>query len=158
MKKIRELEISQLHLAALVALASMSVEKEVCGLMGGTFRRDVAMDNVAMVKTLYPIDNIALNPTTTFRLDERQQIRALYSIAKGGEEFVGIFHSHPHGPDRPSASDLGLNAYPEVVYCILFPEGMSTRPLAENYSLYGGMVLGAWQLVKTPRPIAISIR
>lgn len=152
MKTLHQLEMSLAHLDQLVALATASAGYEICGLMGGTFRR-----GIAVVRTIYPVDNVATDPTTTYRLDEEQQIRALYAIAKGGDVLVGIFHSHPQGPDRPSGSDMALNAYPEVVHCILFPEGAATQPLPENFHLYGRMVLGAWQLTHLPRPVKVKI-
>jgi proteasome lid subunit RPN8/RPN11 len=37
-----------------------------------------------------------------------------------GLEMVGIYHSHPHGPDSPSPTDIAEAYYPDAVYLIWF--------------------------------------
>jgi proteasome lid subunit RPN8/RPN11 len=52
-------------------------------------------------------------------MDPRQQLAALERIDDSGLELLGIFHSHPQGPEAPSATDIAEAAYP-VVYLIWF--------------------------------------
>jgi proteasome lid subunit RPN8/RPN11 len=60
----------------------------------------------------------ALRSTTRFRMDPQGQISALARIEEEGEEMIGIYHSHPNGPPRPSETDFLEAAFPEVGYLI----------------------------------------
>jgi proteasome lid subunit RPN8/RPN11 len=53
--------------------------------------------------------------------------RLMREIRAAGEEFVGIYHSHPAGENRPSARDLELAYYPEVAYVIVSPRGVAAQ-------------------------------
>jgi proteasome lid subunit RPN8/RPN11 len=33
-------------------------------------------------------------------------------------ELIGIYHSHPHGPDEPSPTDVNEAYYPEAIHLI----------------------------------------
>ena len=48
-------------------------------------------------------------------------------IDQNGWELVGIYHSHPNGPDKPSVTDIQEAYYPDVVYMILSPDGETWR-------------------------------
>ncbi len=155
MKILSHIYFSSHQLCQLLALAAGTPQQEVCGLLGGQLKR-----GWAVVNDIYPIENVALDAATTFRLDERQQVRALYQIAARNDVLVGIFHSHPHGPNHPSNSDMALNAYPEVVHCIMFPETTLRKekfPLSSNCYADREWEVGAWQLLKDARPIEIVV-
>jgi proteasome lid subunit RPN8/RPN11 len=47
-----------------------------------------------------------------------EQLNAFLHFEAQGWELVGIYHSHPQGPDSPSAADLAEAYYPESVYLI----------------------------------------
>lgn len=149
MRRLSRVVIAGDSLAQVVALAVQCPQQEICGLMGGRFRRG----GEVFVKRIYSIPNVASNPAVTFRLDERAQVKALYAIANAGDELVGIFHSHPNGPDRPSQSDIALNAYPEVAHCIIFPLVGTDTPYARHLRTVGKMTVGAWQLLDDIRPL-----
>jgi proteasome lid subunit RPN8/RPN11 len=53
-------------------------------------------------------------------MDPREQLRAFERIEAGGWDLLGIFHSHPAGPDHPSATDIAEAAY-DVVQIIWSP-------------------------------------
>ena len=93
----------------LLATAQADPEREVCGLVG-------AKDGVPA--TFYPVANVAENPGHLFRMDPKGQIDAMRAMREAGESLFAIFHSHPHGPARPSAIDLAEAAYPEALYLI----------------------------------------
>jgi len=82
--------------------------EEGCGILGGF------ADRVAWV---IPITNI-LHSTTLFHMDPREQIDAFFKIEDAGGKLIGIFHSHPNGPEFPSESDIRENAFPEAVHII----------------------------------------
>ncbi|HSB67460.1 MAG TPA: Mov34/MPN/PAD-1 family protein, partial [Anaerolineales bacterium] len=47
------------------------------------------------------------------------QVKAFLEIERRGWEMVGIYHTHPHGPEVPSQTDRSEAFYPESVYIIL---------------------------------------
>ncbi len=80
---------------------------EACGLLAGL---------AGAVSRVIPVANQA-HSAVRFRMEPAEQLQALQWIDAQGLELVGIFHSHPAGPDRPSATDIAQAAYP-VVYLI----------------------------------------
>jgi len=83
---------------------------EACGLIGGAG---------AEGRILWPIRNVADAPTMRFRMDPEEQIRALAAIEARGCGLIGIYHSHPTGPPRPSDTDIVEAQYPEAFYLIV---------------------------------------
>jgi proteasome lid subunit RPN8/RPN11 len=75
---------------------------EACGVLAGR--------EGAVLKVI-PVANQAQS-TVRFRMDPTEQLQAFDWIDANGLELVGIFHSHPAGPDRPSATDVAEAAYP----------------------------------------------
>ncbi len=98
---------------------------EVCGLVG-------ARDGVPV--SLYPVPNAAADPARRFRMDPRGQIEAMRRMRESGETLWAIYHSHPHGPARPSLRDLAEAAYPEAVHLIV------------SLGTAGVLELGAWRI------------
>lgn len=82
--------------------------EEGCGLLGGAEGR---------VERVFPVRNVT-HRADRFRMDPEQQIEGLLSLEVDGLELVAIYHSHPHGPDRPSSIDLAEAAYPEAAHLI----------------------------------------
>lgn len=85
--------------------------EEACGLLAGT---------AGLVQRIYPITN-ALHSPLRYRMDSKQQLNAFLDIEKNGWELLGIYHSHPQGPDQPSATDIAEAHYPESIYVIVSP-------------------------------------
>lgn len=85
-------------------------ELEVCGLLGGRGGK---------INACYPIDNVSEDPAHLFRMDPKEQIDAMRQMRENGEDLIAIYHSHPHSPARPSATDLKQAAYPEALYLIV---------------------------------------
>ncbi len=86
--------------------------EEACGLLGG---------GAAQVEQVFLIENSRHSPTDYY-MDPTQQVEAMLAIEARGWEVLGIFHSHPAGPLRPSATDIDRAYYPDAVYIILAPE------------------------------------
>lgn len=97
-------------LTELRALAEASPEQEICGLIG----RDP--EGRCQV---YPVANTASRPRTRFLLEARGQIEAMRHMRSRGQALYAIYHSHPHGPARPSARDRALAAYPGLLYLVI---------------------------------------
>ncbi len=96
--------------AALLDHAMARPTREVCGLLGGRGQR---------AWTLYRVSNGAQNPRVEFAMPAGEQIAVFQAMRRRGERLVGIYHSHPNGPPRPSARDLEEAAYPGVAYLIV---------------------------------------
>jgi proteasome lid subunit RPN8/RPN11 len=80
---------------------------EACGLLAGKDNR---------VERVIPIRNQAESPVR-FVMDPYEQLQAFAWIDSSGLDLLGIFHSHPAGPDTASQTDIEEAAY-EVVHLI----------------------------------------
>ena len=100
----RELKISADQWQAMLAHVQREVPLEACGLLAG--RRD-RVEKVMFVR------NQAQSPTR-FVMDPYEQLKAFDWIEANGLELLGIFHSHPAGPETVSATDVAEAAYPVV--------------------------------------------
>jgi len=81
---------------------------EACGLLAG---RD------SKVESVLEVTNQAQSPLR-YMMDPIEQLNAFEWIDSNGLELIGIFHSHPTGPETVSPTDIAEAAY-EVVYVIL---------------------------------------
>ena len=88
------------------------------GALGGTGRTAEDTDGEqARAEALYPLPNISATPVHEYLADPLYLLRAFKAMREGGLALVALYHSHPHGPARPSPTDLRLAAYP-VPYVI----------------------------------------
>lgn len=83
--------------------------RECCGLIGS--RSDGA-------QTRYPLYNQAHDPTREYFAAPEDIFRAMREMRMRRERLIAIYHSHPRGEARPSATDLAMAFYPEAVYLI----------------------------------------
>jgi len=77
---------------------------EACGLLAGINRR---------VEMSIGVRNADQSPVR-FHMEPLEQWRAFQRIESAGLELLGIYHSHPDGPDRPSLTDIAEAMYPVV--------------------------------------------
>jgi len=92
---------------------------ECCGLLagrGGVITRVFAATNAAASATEY-----AIAPKELFL--------SMRDIRGAGLEFMGIYHSHPDGDNKPSARDISQAYYPDVAYFILSPRKDTATPV-----------------------------
>ena len=80
---------------------------EACGLLAGTDNR---------VEKVIEVRNQAQSPVR-FVMDPYEQLKAFDWIESNGLDLLGIFHSHPAGPETASTTDIAEAAY-EVVHVI----------------------------------------
>ncbi len=99
-------------LASLWEHVERELPSECVGVLGG---RDVGLGTA--VEALYPLRNVARQPERRYLADPAGLLRALRAMERGGLTLAAIYHSHPHGPARPSLTDLALAGYP-VPYLI----------------------------------------
>lgn len=89
----------------LLAEATARAPREACGLLGmrsGWFGSRLR---------LYACENVAESPTDSFIIPPLQQVDVLEQIRHRGEEFWGVFHSHPHEGAGPSERDIEFATY-----------------------------------------------
>jgi proteasome lid subunit RPN8/RPN11 len=108
--------------------AQSSPEVEVCGLIAARNGRPVRAE---------PISNVSDQPQRLFAMDPASQIDALRRMREQHETLFGIYHSHPHSPAVPTATDLEQAGYPEALYIIV---SLNTRGVLEmrGYRLRDG--------------------
>ena len=87
---------------------SRHVPLEACGLLAGKGNQ---------VEKMIGVKNQAQSPVR-FVMDPYEQLRAFDWIESNGLDLLGIFHSHPAGPETASATDIAEAAY-NVVHIIL---------------------------------------
>ena len=95
--------------AAIIAHACAGYPEEVCGLVAGVAGRATA---------IYPGRNISPTPIDTYELDHDTLARMI-DFEDAGLELTAIYHSHPHGPETPSPTDIAHAFYPDSVYLIV---------------------------------------
>ena len=112
---------TRLHLptslrAELWAHAQADAPRECVGVLGGHLVTSGTSGPWA-AQVYLPLLNVAGRPNTEYLADPGALIRALRGFRSAGLELVGIVHSHPCGPDQPSATDRAAAAY-DVPYLI----------------------------------------
>jgi len=93
----------------IVSHARQGFPIEVCGILGGS--GDIVTES-------HRIRNLKDSPEH-FLMDPREQIAAMESLDARGLELLAFYHSHPHGPASPSAEDISLAFYPDVITVII---------------------------------------
>ncbi len=109
----KRIVLSEHHWDELIAAAEQLAPQEVCGLLLGYFEKDAVQ-----VVEVRPVKN-RLESTTRYQMEPQQQIQVFLEMEARGLQLAGIYHSHPNGPERPSATDIQEACYPETVYLIL---------------------------------------
>jgi proteasome lid subunit RPN8/RPN11 len=104
-----KLVLSSNHWKAMRQHASRHFPLEACGLLAGRKER---------VEMAFRIPNVERSPVR-FRMEPVSQWRAFQRMERAGLDLLGIYHSHPQGPDRPSETDIAENMYP-TAQIILF--------------------------------------
>jgi len=98
--------------AAIVQHARREAPRECCGFLLGSGRR---------VQFALPLANVDPRPKSRYRINDRQhiEVRRWLRRLSPALQIVGVYHSHPNAPARPSASDLAEANYPDWVFAIV---------------------------------------
>ncbi|MBK6793274.1 MAG: M67 family metallopeptidase [Anaerolineales bacterium] len=105
---MRTLSLTQEQIQQMIAHVDAHLPYEACGLLAG---RGSSVENVLMVT------NQAQSPVR-YLMDPIEQLHAFEWIEAQGLDLLGIFHSHPTGPETVSPTDIAEAAY-DVVYVIV---------------------------------------
>lgn len=122
------LEISQAQFETLIEEARSAYPLEACGLMAGEDDQ---------VRQLYPVTNILRSPTA-YEMDPVEQLKAMIDLEEKGWDLIAIYHSHPHGPQVPSATDVDQAYYPEAAYVIV--SLLDRQPKIRVFNIVSGKV------------------
>lgn len=93
--------------------------QECCGLLAGSD---------AVITKLLPASNSLASPVA-YEIAPKELFRLVRAIRSEGMEMLGIYHSHPRGENRPSATDIDRAYYPDTVYFIISPIADSPKPV-----------------------------
>lgn len=104
---IQALTMKKEHWQKMLDHVDSHVPLEACGLLAGTNHR---------VERVIRMQNQARSPVR-FVMDPYEQLKTFDWIEANGLDLLGIFHSHPAGPETASATDIAEAAY-EVVHVI----------------------------------------
>jgi len=106
--------LSAEQLAEIRLHAETAYPHEGCGLMGG------ASDGEARrVTRLVPVPNARSDsPRNRYLIEPVDFLRAQTALDRDGLDVVGVYHSHPDHPARPSAFDEE-HAWPRLSYIIV---------------------------------------
>jgi proteasome lid subunit RPN8/RPN11 len=102
------LTLTEEQLQFMIDHVSAHAPLEACGLLAGKNDR---------VERIFEIRNQAQS-AVRFVMDPIEQLHAFEWIDSNGMDLLGIFHSHPAGPETVSPTDIAESAY-AVVYIIL---------------------------------------
>ena len=124
----RVLTLHPAHYHHMLAHVQACLPEEACGLLGGRAGASAAVQ---------PVTN-ALHSPVRFSMEPKEQLQAMLWLEEQGLDLLGIFHSHPTGPDHPSATDVAEFLYPGVLVLIWSPEGAGWQVKA--YDILDGQV------------------
>lgn len=120
--------LTNAHLAEMIGHVDSHAPLEACGLLAGRNSR---------VEAVIPIANAEKSPTR-FRMDPLEQLRAFEWMDEHGLDLLGIFHSHPTGPEAASPTDIAEASYP-VIHVVLSRRNRTWR--ARGFRIENGQAL-----------------
>jgi proteasome lid subunit RPN8/RPN11 len=103
----RQLILKKDHWQEMLHYVDRHLPLEACGLLAGTGNQ---------VEKVIKVRNQLQSPVR-FVMDPYEQLKAFDWIESNGFDLLGIFHSHPAGPETASATDI-LEATYEVIHVI----------------------------------------
>ena len=121
------IRVSKHVLTLMMEVALQDPQLECCGLLAGKNR---------LITRVFTVTN-SLASATEYAIAPRELFHSMREIRAAGLEFMGIYHSHPAGDNKPSARDIAQAYYPDVAYFILSPRRDATKPV-RAFSIRGG--------------------
>lgn len=106
---MKTLEIPEAICDRIVSHAMRDMPNEACGMLAG---------DAGVVEAHYEMAN-ADQSGEHFTLVPQEQFQVIKAIRASGLCLLGIYHSHPESPARPSAEDVRLALTPDVVHVIV---------------------------------------
>ena len=117
-------------LFALQAHAQGAPENERCGLLAGC---------EGVITRVLHAHKVAGEPATQYEIAPAELFQLMREIRGAGLQFLGIYHSHPHGLNEPSRTDIARAYYPDAAYFIISPDAHSEKPV-RAFAIRDGVV------------------
>ena len=76
--------------------------------------------------------NVASDPATQYEIAPAELFQMMREIRGAGLQLLGIYHSHPHGANEPSRTDVERAYYPDAAYFIISPQPHEESPCAHS--------------------------
>jgi len=105
---MRSLTLTKEQLQKMIAHVDSRAPLEACGLLAGLDSK---------VESVLEVTNQAQSEAR-YVMDPIEQLKSFEWIESNGLELIGIFHSHPTGPETVSPTDIAQAAY-AVAHVIL---------------------------------------
>ena len=106
------------HLRQIADAAEAAYPKECCGLLVGRHGDGDALE----VREIHPSANLAPCGHDRFEVDPKLILDLQRHLRDGPDQVIGLYHSHPDHPARPSKTDLEGAWQPELVWLIVAVE------------------------------------
>lgn len=101
---------------------------EACGYLAGS---------PGFVSESFPLKNLDQS-AEHFQMDPAEQFQTARKIRELKHELLGVYHSHPHAPARPSIEDIRLAFDPDAIYMIVSLQG--AIPAAKAFRIRDGQI------------------
>lgn len=124
----KRLALTANQLKQIIAHLHNCLPEEGCGLIAGTGTQTQAV---------LPVENCLHSPVR-FQMAPSGQWFAFQEIESAGLDLLAIFHSHPHGPSHPSATDIAEFFYPDALVLIASPQIEAPD--------HSKLILDSWQI------------
>jgi len=118
---------------AFVAWARHGLPNEACGIIAAP----TTAEDGGLPTRFLGMRNAAASPYR-YLIDPEEQLRVMLDIDDADEVVWGICHSHVASAPEPSATDVGLAAYPDALYLICSLAG--PEPVVRAWSIRAGAV------------------
>jgi proteasome lid subunit RPN8/RPN11 len=125
--------ISTELVAQIVDWARHGLPNEACGLLAA----DRIAEDGGTPSRFLPMRNAAASPYR-YEVDSQELLGAILEIDGRDHVVWGIVHSHVASRAEPSATDVGLAAYPDALYLICSLE--TDPPVVRGWSIVNGHV------------------
>jgi len=96
---------------------------ERCGIIFGA----LDAEGVGWIAGCAELENAAPDPAHAYAFEESAQLKAWSRVERWGYVVLGIWHTHPAGPEGPSSTDLAY-AQPWMCYPVLWPSQVEGEP------------------------------
>jgi proteasome lid subunit RPN8/RPN11 len=120
-------------LEQMIDWARSGLPNEACGLLAA----ERSAEEGGVPERFIPMRNAAMSPYR-YLVDPEEQLHVMLAIDDRDETVWGIFHSHIASRPEPSATDVGLAAYPDALYLIC--SLASDVPVVRAWSIADGRV------------------
>ncbi|HVB12906.1 MAG TPA: M67 family metallopeptidase [Nitrososphaerales archaeon] len=109
--------LDQQMLREMQSHATSTYPEECCGLLIGKFEGNLSRKLVSRTKRM---ENVFEKPERYHRytIDPLKYMDAENEATSSGEDVIGIYHSHPNAPAKPSLFDISY-AWPSLSYIVV---------------------------------------